>query len=143
MQARRWGRGTSCSFDRARCSLAPYPLVLHLIVIIGVVYVVRPTIILDVVLRHQMHGRHVAARGLAGQRAVQLVNKLPSGFVERLRDCSDLIVPGTHTVEGRHAAVSCGDKGRRAGGWDPGAAKRWSSEVEVEVVDAQSNRAAL
>src|ERR1700751_4595886 len=123
--------------------LAPYRLVMYLIIIIRIIYVIRSTVILYVISCHQVNRCDIAARRLAGQRAVKLINKWPTTFVERFRNFSDLIFPGTYTVEGCHTAIACRDKGGWARRRYPSAAKGWRCEIEVEVIDAQSNRPIL
>ena len=50
--------------------LAPYRLVVHLIVIVRIIYVIRSTIILYVIFCHQVNRCDIAARGLPRQSAV-------------------------------------------------------------------------
>src|SRR5690606_6421108 len=73
---------------------------------------------------------------LAGEGAVDLVNKLPALEVQRLGDGGDLVLAVADALEGGSRAVAGRDLPRVAfGRVDAGRDQRRRREVEIEVVD--------
>src|SRR5438552_13348640 len=89
-----------------RLAHAPDLLVLIAVAIVRVVQVVRPTIKLDVVLGNDMHRGDVAAGCFAGECPIQLVDELPTRFVQRLCHSGDLVLTAPHPLESGHTPVA-------------------------------------
>src|SRR5215216_5719050 len=116
----------------------PDPLVLVPIVVVRVEQILRPAVKLDVLFRHEVDRRHLAARLLSSEGAVQLIHTLPAVHVEWLGDGCGLVLASPNPLISRNAAVARGDELRRAARWNSSRAEGWHAEVEVEIVDAEN-----
>src|SRR4051794_14043369 len=84
---------------------APDLLVLVSVIVAGIELVLRAAVLFDVLRREQMHVRHVAARLLASEGAVDFVDHDPALKVERLCDGGKLILLVADALERRLGAV--------------------------------------
>src|SRR5215207_3962242 len=108
----------------------PDPLVLVPIVVVRVEQILRPAVELDVLFRHEVDRRHVAARLLASEGAVQLIHTLPAVQVEWLGNGRGLVLPSPHPLICRNAAVARRDELRRAARRNASCAEGRHAEVK-------------
>src|SRR5579872_1478541 len=95
---------------------APDLLVFVLVPVAGVEEVLRAAILVDVGVDEQVDMGDIAARRLAGESAVQFVDRLPAVQMQWLSDGRHLILLLPDALKGRHRSIPRGDLARIACG---------------------------